>query len=292
MDAALIASAEQVYTWLGTLSFRLCSPLRPLQAGDHSRVWSLESSDGPMVLKAHALPHKFAAELRAYRDWQSRLAPAMPRLHAHDPVMRLLLLSHIGATQQPVGVAEEQALYRQAGAFLRRLHTCPCVDDDPLPPRLALARRWHQLCRRASRAGAVDAAERLSAHFTAALAALEDWPRGALALTRIPCHRDFQEQNWHWQRPHLRVFDFEHARLDLWPADIAKLAAEPQWAQVQAAFWEGYEHRPSQAEQDFIRAWVLAHGLSTWLWGRHHAAHPFSCQGAAILAAHLPALTL
>jgi len=70
-----------------------------------------------------------------------------------------------------------------------------------------------------------------------------------------PGHFDFQPRNWVTDRDGaLRVIDFEHARIGLQARDFTRLHFR-YWAsrpQLRDAFFDGYQRRPTAAEQQAV----------------------------------------
>jgi len=252
-----------------------------------SRVWELLSEDGRRAfLKVHRQPRKFRQELRAYREWLPQLPKLVPELIAVHEAPYALLLSAVPGTlaeRSALTPEEERALHRQAGAFLRRLHDLPFEDRDPVPLAEAFRRRTEAWSERARGVveddligwvkGQVEEAVRMVA---------------AGAFTRVPCHRDYTPRNWlvdvHTSSQ-LFVIDFEHARPDLWLADLEKLWSTlwPLRPDLEAAFWEGYERTLTGEEQGLLARTAALGAFTTVVWAREHGDRAFEAHGWRLL---------
>ncbi|MCB9755010.1 MAG: aminoglycoside phosphotransferase family protein [Myxococcales bacterium] len=224
--------------------------------------------------------------------------PPTPALLAHDDDARILVLSDEPGAPADLG-PRAPAVHRQLGVILRRLHGLPRDDRDPLPLREAARRRLAAGLARAE--SALRPAER---------AAIERRFAGADALAdarRVPCHRDVGPHNLlvstgqGGAAPRVILIDFEHARLDVWAADLVKLACGPWRArpELAEAFAAGYGRAPlresstralaskeayAAALDPALVCCVLLHAVATIAWGRAHAEPELLAQGRAALA--------
>lgn len=261
---------------------------------DHgeSSVWRVAGPRGVVALKVHGQLRKFEQELRAYGDWLPALARELetrapgvrtPLLLTHrDQHPRALVLTwEPGAVLEGASVerAEELALHQRAGRFLRALHALPSDDPDPLPLAEAYARR---LAAWADRARGLVPAE-VIANVTAAVG--EALPRLA-AEERVPCHRDYTPRNWlAADDGALVVIDFEHARPDLWLADLQRLWVR-EWRRdpgLREAFLAGYGRDVTPDEEETLRRLAAFWALSTVGWAREHGDDAFEEQGWEVL---------
>lgn len=249
-----------------------------------SRVWEVKAAGGTAFLKAHKQDRKFKQELGAYLAWMPALAPHTPELlGAHAPKPSALLLRGVPGglvDGLELSLEEELEIYRQAGRFLRRLHDLPFKDDDPMPPAEALRVRAAAWCERA--AAVID-------EESIAWVRKELMVRGRFdGMRRAPCHRDFSPRNWLYDRKSggFSVIDFEHARGDVWLADLLKLWDGP-WQgrpELEASFFEGYGRPLSEWERLQLAAMGALHALATIVWSRNHEDAEYERHGWRLMA--------
>lgn len=249
----------------------------------HGRVFSVEvETDGgerAIVVKCFDSPRTHAQERDALTSWcQGRGligGARVPELVAVDDGRRMLACGRLRGTAP---TRDEPAIHRAAGRFLAGLHGIVARDEDPLPLSEALARRyraWLQAC-----------AEHLQPSERRVVDRYVPRPELFADIVRAPCHRDFTPSNWLWDGRTLAVIDFEHARLDLALADLAKLAVG-WWARrpdLELAFFEGYGRVLSAAERTRLRTSIVGHGLASLAWGLRHDAGAFVSEGRRALA--------
>jgi hypothetical protein len=252
---------------------------------DHaeSHVLALSTAPGrpPLAfLKVYRQPRKYRCERAALRDW-GRLVPATPAILAQDGrrPCRLLLTALPGEPAHAFGPERHDlpALHWAAGRWLRRLHALRLPDGDPLPLAVALRLRVDAVCRRSPQ----EVPDATLRWLRAELGALDlPGPR------RVACHRDFGPRNWLWsERSGLSVIDFEHARPDLWLADVLALVDGP-WhgrADLAAAFWDGYGRALRVDESDALTALRALRAVGTVGWARRHGDAAFEARGWRIL---------
>jgi hypothetical protein len=209
-----------------------------------SRVVRLRGPDGGQwIVKQHRDTDRYRAELGAYQRWVPALGGRAPMLRAHDDGFGAILISAVAgklaiwpAPARPpggMGQAAELAVHRDAGVALRLLHDAqppqPCPDLGAVKTG-----ELDQL--------APDAAGLLSGR-ELAFAACEAAALTAIGPTGlVPCHGDYTPRNWLTGNGTVRVIDFEWARLDAAPADLARLhlaiwQARPD---LRASFLDGY----------------------------------------------------
>jgi hypothetical protein len=184
------------------------------------------------------------------------------------------------------GLADDEpaaeAVHREAGAWLARLHRLPVADDDPLPLTEAYHRRADAWIARA-RDRLPDATLR-SVHglLADALPHLDGRPR-------VPCHRDMGPRNWLVAGGRLRaVIDFEHARPDVAEVDFARLAttAWPRRPELRVAFLTAYREADGPADPDapWVPGLLALEALGTVVWAVEHGDAPFELRGREALA--------
>ncbi|MFG0328852.1 MAG: aminoglycoside phosphotransferase family protein [Phycisphaerales bacterium] len=241
-----------------------------------------------VVLKQHPGASRFENERRAYETWTPALDGATPELvAAFGSPLRVLVLSECPGAPlsscDDLSPSERCELYFEAGRILRRLHSLPVDDPDPVPLHEALVQRFEAWLRRSAEYLDPLTRRTLSARF----GSMDDF---AFAR-RSPCHRDFTPANWIADRSaasgrRLRVIDFEHARLDWALVDFVKLESE-RWSEqrnLREAFLDGYGRRLDDAEEEALDRLVVLHGLATMVWGAEHSDTDFERRGRRILA--------
>jgi hypothetical protein len=240
--------------------------------------------DGPAgaraFLKSHRQLRKFHQELHALERWGVQLKRTPRVLAARIEPSHTLLLSNVA------GVVVEGALFdrptllevqRQAGVYLRQLHSLQHLDHD-ISLADALSERLDRWSIRAARF--VNART---------IAAIGDRVREVdlRAYRRVPTHRDFGPRNWLWdtERSQLNIIDFEHALPDFWWVDVNRLVDEAWWGEprLEEAFWEGYGRSPSEEERHIGVAWRAMTALGTIAWARAHNDVTFEAQGWVVL---------
>jgi len=260
---------------------------RPTRAHDTSwdhaasAVARLEADDGRRaVLKVHRQERKHRQEHFALEAWAPSLPGTPTLLAARDVPPAALLMSARPGDRVDAQERLRATLHRvheAAGAWLRRLHRLPFVDEDPVPLAAALQARLDGWSRRTA-----DRLDPETLRWVSARVAGADLS----GVRRVPCHRDFGPRNWLWDDvAGLSVIDFEHARPDVWWVDVHRLIdrawnAEPG---LEDAFWLGYGRRPDAAERRLGDVLRLLYAVGTVAWGAEHGDAPFAAQGRAVL---------
>jgi Phosphotransferase enzyme family len=195
-------------------------------AHDMSAVLRLRDARGvTWFAKRHHERVRHEAEVTAYRQWVPALSGHAPRLHAADDLRSAIIVSAIPGEPVPWPAADpcalpdtdrlaEQALQREAGVLLRRFHDA----QPPLP--------WDDwgAAKIAEFDGLMPMASQLLGKRDLALARAEVEALSGLPCPgQVPCHRDYTPRNWLVKDGIQYVIDFEHARLDVWLADLARL---------------------------------------------------------------------
>lgn len=257
------------------------------QSHGESSVWRVSGPLGTVALKAHRQGRKFHQELSAYRDWLPRLAGPpgvrVPRLLAHgERHPRALVVSWEAGEvieNASIGRRAALALHRSAGAFLRALHDLPYADEDPVTPRAAYAARLEAWSERARGVVPSSVTANVAYALGEALPSLE-------GASRVRCHRDFTPGNWlAADDGALVVIDFEHARPDLWLADLVRLWTGPWRSQpaLREAFLAGYGRDLRDDEEETLRRLAALFALSTVVWAREHGDGAFEAHGREVL---------
>ncbi|MFD4554890.1 aminoglycoside phosphotransferase family protein [Streptomyces sp. NPDC058469] len=256
----------------------------------NSRVWELTCDTGRVFAKLSPSPAFFARETRALREVAPGLqSGTVPLLRGTDPHQRALLLSPVaGRPVKSLSLtpAEQHALHRQAGSWLRRFHGGEndlCLQDrrDAVAE---IARAAGGADRHLERAGdLISPTERQTVRRHAA--ALEHI--GALPAGYI--HGDFQARNWllDTDRGHsVGAVDLERARPHAVVADVIPLACGP-WAEhpvLGEAFWTGYGRELTGEEERALRCLSALDAASAISWGVPNGDREIVERGRATLA--------
>ena len=217
--------------------------------------------------KRHHERVRHEAEVTAYRQWVPALSGHAPRLHAADDLRSAIIVSAIPGEPVPWPAADpcalpdtdrlaEQALQRAAGVLLRRFHDA----QPPLP--------WDDwgAAKIAEFDGLMPMASQLLGKRDLALARAEVEALSGLPCPgQVPCHRDYTPRNWLVKDGVQYVIDFEHARLDVWLADLARLhlGIWPDRPDLKEAFLVGYGRQLSDTDHAILQG--VAALTATWL---------------------------
>lgn len=217
--------------------------------------------------KRHQERDRHEAEVAAYRQWVPALRGRAPRLHAADELRSVIIVSAIrgepvpwpatdlGAVPDPDRPAE-QAAHREAGALLRRFHDAkpPVPWDDWGAAKIAEFDRL------------LPMASLLLGRRDLALARAQVETLSDLSCPgQVPCHRDYTPRNWLAADGVQYVIDFEHARLEVWLADLARLhlGIWPDRPDLNEAFLDGYGRQLSDTDHAILHG--VAALTATWL---------------------------
>lgn len=253
-----------------------------------SRVLRLrDQRGGEWILKRHLDLDRYQAELGAYQRWVPALSDRAPQLRAHDDELQAIVISVVPGLPAPWPApaspgpgprrrAAEQAVQRSAGAALGLLHQA----QPPLPwPELgpAKAAELDQLAPLA--AGLLTTRELGFARSEAAMLA------AVTGACRVPCHRDYTPRNWLVTGGGaVRVIDFEWARLDAAPADLARLHLGV-WdgrPDLREAFLDGYG-RLDDVGQAVLRGSAAVTAVWLIIKARETGQPSFECASRAAL---------
>jgi Ser/Thr protein kinase RdoA (MazF antagonist) len=243
---------EQDYSWAHGMS----TVLRLRDA--HGVTW---------FAKRHRERDRHEAEVTAYRRWVPALSGHAPRLHAVDESRSVIIVSAIPGEPVPWPAADlgalpdadrlaEQALQREAGMLLRRFHHA----QPPLP-----CDDWGA-AKIAEFDGLTPMASQLLGNRDLALARAQVETLSRLPCPgQVPCHRDYTPRNWLVKDGVQYVIDFEHARLDVWLADLARLhlGIWPDRPDLKEAFLAGYGRQLSDTDHAILRG--VAALTAIWL---------------------------
>ena len=248
---------------------------------DHAEswVWRVVARDRTAYLKQHRQPLKYKQEYKAYTEWLPHLPNITPELLA-DFEDSLLLSEVPGELVEDRERRNEDVrdLYRQAGAFLRKLHDLPFVDEDEMDLAEAFARRTEAWTGRVGDSLSAEDVTWVKARVSEALPILKTYQR-------VPCHRDYTARNWLVNKGKLHVIDFEHSRPDLWFLDVERLWSDVwhERSDLEEAFWEGYGRGLSDEEAWVLECLAALDALSTVVWAREHGDTAFEARGRARL---------
>ena len=243
-----------------------------------SSVWAL-GAEPKAFLKVFRQPRKFVQERRAYLEWLPQL-DATPNLLGESEALSARLVAAVPGGKEddlPLTPAETLETYRQAGAFLRSLHTLPFTDADPVP---LLEDYWHRAKTWLARADGLLEPDLIA--WVGERAAEAANLLGDMNPTRVPCHRDYTSRNWLVDRANglkLSVIDFEHSRPDFWLFDVEKLLTEVGGTELEAAFWQGYGTVLTDAQTRVLELYSALNALSTVVWAREHGDAAFEADG-------------
>lgn len=236
-----------------------------------NRVWRVRGAQGvqSIFVKQYTHPRSFRQEQNAYVQWCSHLSPHTPRLLrvCDEPPFYALFLSDLSgqsALDLSCSEIEEEAIWRQAGAFLRQLHDLPFKDTDPLSPEQALEQRCAAWMKRAKGLFPEEFLVRIQTDVRNAST--------GISLRRVPSHRDFSPRNWQVQH----AADFYDAPVSSSgltplvqpqatnrPADGVLLGVpvfggkERDPCNVRVAFFDFEHARPDIRELDFHKTYAL-----------------------------------
>lgn len=217
--------------------------------------------------KRHRERDRYKAEVTAYRRWVPALGGHAPRLVAADDVRSAVIVSAVPGEPVPWPTADpwtrpdtdrlaEQALHREAGALLRRFHQAqpPLPWDDFGAAKIAEFDRLIPM-----------ASQLLGKRDLALARAQVEMLTGLSCPGRVPCHRDYTPRNWLAKDGVQYVIDFEHARLDVWLADLARLhlGIWPDRPDLREAFLAGYDRQLSDTDHAILQG--VAAVTATWL---------------------------
>lgn len=217
--------------------------------------------------KRHRERDRHEAEVSAYREWVPAVGGHAPRLRAVDDSRSAIIVSAIPGEPASWPAADrcalpdtdllaEQVLHRGAGVLLRRFHDA----QPPLP--------WDDwgAAQIAEFESLTPMASQLLGKRDLALARAEvETLSGLPCPGQVPCHRDYTPRNWLVGGDVQYVIDFEHARLDVWLADLARLhlGIWPDRPDLKEAFLAGYRRQLSDTDHAILQG--VAALTATWL---------------------------
>ncbi|MGI8794765.1 MAG: aminoglycoside phosphotransferase family protein [Acidimicrobiales bacterium] len=178
-----------------------------------------------------------------------------------------------------VDQAAEQALFRDAGGVLRRLHDALPECDLPgwAETKVERLERW------VARApeGLLEPGD--VAFARSMIRELPELP----APCGVPCHGDWQPRNWLvTAEGSVLTFDFERTAINWWCHDILRMWWR-EWtdrADLAEAHLEGYGRRPDDDERAMITAVSAAEHITQIVWATEHGDTSFADAGRQNLA--------
>ena len=217
--------------------------------------------------KQHRERDRHEAEVTAYRQWVPALSIHAPRLHVADDSRNAVIVSAVPGEPASwpssdlcavpvIDRQAEQVLQREAGVLLRQFH-----DAQPRRP-------WYDwgAAKVAEFDSLMPMASQLLGERDLALALAEVEALSGLPCPgRVPCHRDYTPRNWLVKDDVLYIIDFEHARLDVWLADLARLnlGIWPDRPDLKEAFLAGYGRQLSDTDNAILQG--VSALTATWL---------------------------
>ncbi|MFF1675881.1 aminoglycoside phosphotransferase family protein [Streptomyces sp. NPDC058256] len=255
----------------------------------NSRVWQLTCGTDRVFLKVAPTPTFYVRETRAYRE----AAPALetgrvPRLlETHAQQQSLLMTQVPGRNVQTLALtpAQQRAVHRQAGRWLRRFHGSP---GDLTPTDHADAVSEVARAVRGAEAHLESAGDLIGKEEQEIVRQHATELAGLGPLSGGYAHGDFQERNWllDTEAGTLAVVDLERARPHAAVVDFVRLACGP-WvgrSDLREAFCDGYGRTLTSIEETALRCLTALDAASAISWGVPHHDREIVQRGYATLA--------
>ena len=195
------------------------------RGGSDRKFWRVSGAAAGLVAVAYGNEKAENAYYADCGEFLSSRGVSVPRVIAHDPGRRFLLMEDAGTedlwSHRGAAWPGRAGLYRKALAQAARMHAADLDAADAagvlqVPFDEALY-RWEQ--------------EYFFDHFLGArrfdLAPLEEQGAGLAARPRVLVHRDFQSQNVMVRGDAVRLIDFQGMRAGLAGYDVASLLYDP-----------------------------------------------------------------
>ena len=267
--------------------------------GDRTGALRLRTDAGLCYLKSHNDPAHWHNEVHGYRAWAAAFGPNAPRLLAvRDKAPLALVVTALPGQildEMQLSVAQERAVWRQAGAILAAFHNSatglffgPCREDGT-PAASAFPDAEEYIC--AELDGWQDrglALGCLSPDEVAVVAAARSLTSAFADERPVPCHRDYGPANWLVTEEGVwsGVIDFEFARWDVRMADFTRY---PNWEWIDRpdlieAFCAGYGRVFSPAEESQRLVCHILYALAAVVWGQESAYFGFAAEGRRALS--------
>ena len=300
MNDVTKSEMDRTITWCASVlgSVEDISDHSKVHGGHESSTRRLRCPSGFCYLKIHHTSSHWHNEVHAYENWAQAFGGHAPTLLAvRDETPLALVTSELPgqvAENTALSMSHKLALWRSAGAALASLHNLesgehfgPCWRDGssvaaPSPcARVHVSNRFQKEIERAVRGGYISEDE--SATLRAAWELIPAF-EGELPT---PCHRDYSTANWlvnsdgSWSG----VIDFDFAH---WDVRVADFSRDANWTWLRQpdlvdAFFEGYGHRLTPAQEQQLLITRAEYALSAILWGRDHSFHGFEQEGREAL---------
>ena len=143
---------ETTLQWLEDIGIRAVEAVDESWPESDSQVSRVTTNDGKtFFVKRFEASLKYDQAVHAYQNWLVNPEVLVPQLVSANSQHRMLLLTDIGGVccdWQGLSAAQQASLLRQAGKFLRTLHSIPFVDDDSMAVGDAVLTRALALQRR------------------------------------------------------------------------------------------------------------------------------------------------
>jgi len=191
----------------------------------------------------------FQREYDALTSYTTSLGSDVPRLIAHDDVLRMLLISEVpGCPAVEGGLDLDPLVHFKAGVLIRRLHESgPTVVSDQFAR--ACAARFEDAASQIE--GLVESHLLSEARLVIARA------MDLRSVPLVPTHRDNHPRNWMVDAGgHVRLIDFADAEYDPWIVDVL-LLEQDYWRSdpnLRIAFLSGYDREISEDDEALLRA--------------------------------------
>jgi aminoglycoside phosphotransferase len=268
------------------------------RAGLRTSTIYLATLEGGCYVKMHRTRSYWENEVHAYERWALAFGDYAPRLLAVRDVEPLALvisaLPGQALEHYPLGEAQEQAVWHDAGRALAALHslgtgegfgTCH-RDGSPIGPVMtdACAYLTQELDGWLER----DARGRYLREDDLAVVQSARRLIPAFAGERpIPCHRDYCPANWLVSEAGVwtGVIDFEFAYWDVRTADFAR---DPFWnwitrPMLQEALTAGYGLTFTPMEEQQLLFSRALYALGAVVWGEENEYHVYAREGRLAL---------
>jgi Ser/Thr protein kinase RdoA (MazF antagonist) len=263
-------------------------------AGLRAAIHRLHMPSGGCYLKIHRDQAHWENEVHAYEQWAPAFGNFAPRLlavHAEEP-LALVICELPGNVLEEIQLtpAQTQAVWRAAGRALAGLHSLlagkyfgacrrdgTCAGMPVYDARQYVSSQIEEQVQRGLRGGYLNEDE--LAVVRAACTLLPAFE----GESPVPCHRDYCPANWlvspagAWTG----VIDFEFSGWDVRAADFSRY---PNWdwidhPELAEAFFEGYGHTFTPAEEQQHLVAHLQYALDAVVWGMENSYFGFAADG-------------
>ncbi|MDA1256843.1 MAG: aminoglycoside phosphotransferase family protein [Chloroflexi bacterium] len=248
--------------------------------GRKSVTWRIEAADGTgFYLKRHESQHHYASEVRAIRDWVTRLPAGSwweaPEIVASSDEPGAVILTELPGEiidGSPPSPDVLKSTYVRAGRLARAFHD---IDVD-LSGESRVQRYGTE-----EHARYVEAARpHLDPHTFDWVTEVFQRPGLWDGLTIVPMHGDYSPRNWlqHEDDAKIGVIDWERSRPGYWVEDIQRMTHD-YWIdtpQLRDAFFEGYGRSPTETEWRQSDQITLINAVGGVPWAISHGDEQFA----------------